>query len=341
MGALRRPPAVARVLQRVTATVRQHEMLGEHDHVLVWVSGGPDSVCLLYSLWYLRRLFRIRVSVFHLDHGLRADSAADAAYVGRLAKRLKVACYVRKAEPLPAQPGSVEMWARFQRVRAAGELADEIGATRCADGHTLDDQAESVLMGLVLGWGLEGLAGIAPVNGRLVRPLLEVTREEVEAFCGALHLRPRLDPTNQETSYLRNAIRLEALPAIERATGREVRQTFARTASLLRRDALALSELVDEHARSILRIERGGVRLRAQSLRELPPALASRVVRRSFQLTDLRWDREAIEAVLDLAAGRPGRRRDLFDGLKAWRDREYVHVSRSSIQGEERQRGGK
>src|SRR5206468_2856307 len=82
-------------------------------------------------------------------------------------------------------------WGRFERAREAGRIARMIGATRMADGHTLDDQAETILMGLVLGWGLDGMGGIAPVNGTLVRPLLDVRRTEVEAFCRALHLRPR------------------------------------------------------------------------------------------------------------------------------------------------------
>ena len=88
---MRRPPAVARVLERVTRTAREHEMFAKGDTVLVSVSGGPDSVCLLYSLWHLRRLFAIRLEVFHFDHRLRADSAKDAEYVGRLADRLRAA----------------------------------------------------------------------------------------------------------------------------------------------------------------------------------------------------------------------------------------------------------
>ncbi|TMK92981.1 MAG: tRNA lysidine(34) synthetase TilS [Actinobacteria bacterium] len=324
--AARRPPAVARVIERITKTARAHDLFAPGDLVLLWVSGGPDSVCLLESMVRLRRLFRIRLAVFHMDHRLRPDSATDAAYVRRLAYRHGLPFHLAVAVDEPGRSDSVEMWGRFERAREAGKVALAIGASRMADGHTLDDQAETILMGLVLGWGLDGMGGIAPVNGTLVRPLLDVTRTEVEAFCRALHLRPRSDPTNADTNLLRNALRREAIPAIERSTGRDVKRTFARTADHLRRDAAALFAHADEHAQALVELREHGFAIRARPLLDLPPALSSRVARRGFQRADLAWDHEAIEAVLDLAAGSPGRTRDLLLGIKARRTRTHVEV---------------
>lgn len=328
----RRPPAVARVLERVTATVREHDMLRPGDLVLVCVSGGPDSVCLLHALWHLRRLLSIRLAVFHFDHRLREGSTLDARYVRGLATRLQVPFHLRVAHDGPARGMSTEDWARTARSAAAAQVRAEIGATRLADGHTRDDQAETVLMALVLGWGLSGMGGIAPVNGVLVRPLLDVTRDDVEACCHALRLRPRRDPTNDDTALLRNAIRLEAIPAIERSTGRRVRDTFARTAGLLRQDADALwqeaCDLADEHVHA----EPGSFRVRPSALEGMTRPMASRVVRRAFQLAELPWTEDAIEAVLDLAAGRPGRRRDLVLGAQAERDRLSVRVTRRTLE---------
>ncbi|HEX9300530.1 MAG TPA: tRNA lysidine(34) synthetase TilS [Actinomycetota bacterium] len=324
--AARRPPAVARVLERITMTARTHGMFTPGDLVLLWVSGGPDSVCLLESLVRLRRLFRIRLAVFHMDHRLREGSAMDAAYVRRLAERHGLAFHLAVAVHRPGRSDSIEMWARFERAREAARVAREIGATRMADGHTLDDQAETILMGLVLGWGLEGMGGIAPVNGALVRPMLDVTREDVAALCRALHLRPRHDPTNADTTLLRNALRLDAIPAIERSTGREVKRTFARTADHLRRDATTLFAQADQHAKTLIEVHDRGFAIRARPLLDLPPALSSRVARRGFQRADLGWDHEAIDAVLDLAAGSPGRKRDLLLGIRARRTRTHVEV---------------
>ena len=150
---MRRPPAVARVLERVTRTAREHEMFAKGDTVLVSVSGGPDSVCLLYSLWHLRRLFAIRLEVFHFDHRLRADSAKDAGYVGRLAERLKLPFHLRSTDDGPRKGESVEAWATVERTNATNEVRMAVGAEVIAEGHTLDDQAETVLRSAGSGLG--------------------------------------------------------------------------------------------------------------------------------------------------------------------------------------------
>lgn len=342
---MRRPPAVARVLERVTKTAREHEMFREGDVVLVSVSGGPDSVCLLYSLWYLRRLFRIRLEVLHFDHRLRTDSAKDAEYVGRLAERTKLPFHLRAAEDAPAKGVSLEAWATMARMNAANDVRKAIGAATTAEGHTLDDQAETVLLNLIRGGGLEAVSGIWPGGyeygySALAEPLLDVERDEVEAFCRALHLRPRRDPTNADTRLLRNAIRLEVLPAIERATGREVKRSIARSADLLRADRMELNGAAIRALSTVLegplnRPPGQEVRLDAEALRSLPKPIASRVVRLAvynvMASDDVApWTREAVEAVLDLANGRVGRRRDLPNGSTARREREYVSVSRTS-----------
>ncbi len=336
---VRRPPAVARVLERVTATAREHEMFLPGQMVLVAVSGGPDSVCLLYSLHHLRRLFRIKLEVFHFDHRLRPDSGKDAEYVRRLAARLRVPFHLSFAESKPAPGASVEHWARNARLVPMVRAMREAGATRIAIGHTLDDQAETVLMAVLTGSGLEGVAGIRPMGGPFVQPLLEVSREEVEAFCRALRLRPRRDPTNRDTRFLRNAVRLKGLPALERALGREVMGPLARTGFLLREDADELSRQAGALAAELIEETPDGVDLPAGAVLALPRAVATRVVREALRRCGVVLLRESVDAVLDLAAGRPGRRRDLAGGLKAYRDREYVHLSRASP--ESRGEGGR
>jgi tRNA(Ile)-lysidine synthase len=341
----RRPPAVARVLERVTQTAREFKMFEPGDLVLVSVSGGPDSVCLLYSLWHLRRLFRIRLAVFHFDHRLRPKSADDARYVERLTDRLKLSFHLRTAEEQPSKGASVEAWATVARRNAAVAVRNEVEARVVAEGHTLDDQVETVLLNLVRGTGLEGLSGIDPGGGgsRLAQPLFEVERSDVEAFCRALHLRPRRDPMNEDPRYLRAAIRHDVLPLMARATGRGVSEPIARTASLVRRDLDALNAETVERWREIVTGPRGEIAsgpngdlaFAAGALADLPTAIASRVVRFAMYNAmsgdeSAPWSREAIEAVLDLARGRPGRRRSLADGLLAVRDREYVRVSRPS-----------
>jgi tRNA(Ile)-lysidine synthase len=329
------------VLERVTATIRRHDMVRDGDRVLVCVSGGPDSVCVLESLVRLRRLLGVRLEVFHFDHRLRPDSSGDAAYVRRLAARHRLPFHLRVAGDGPSAGESVEAWATDRRGEAAGTVRREIGVSIVAEGHTLDDQAETVLLNLVRGTGLDGLAGIWPKLGdrpgsSTVQPLLDVTREETEAFCRSLGLRPRRDPMNEDTRLLRAAIRHEAIPMLERITGREVRATLARTASVLHEDRLELLRQAADLERGIVERDGGEVRFRAADLAALPVPLAARVVRMAlWRLAAVDdevapWTRDAVSAVLDLAAGRPGRRRDLPGGRTARRDRVYVRVASPS-----------
>ena len=339
---MRRPPAVARVLEKVTATAREHDMLRAGDNVLAACSGGPDSVCLLYSLCFLRRLFKVRLAVFHFDHRLRGDSAMDAEYVRRLAERLRIPFHLGVAGSKPRKGESVEAWASVARARAATEVQKEIDAGIIAEGHTLDDQAETVLLNLIRGGGLDAITGIWPSIGdrpylRTVQPLIDVEREEVEAFCRALHLRPRRDPTNLETRYMRNALRLKGIPELERATGRAIKRPIARSADLLRADREELF-LQAAHARDEIVHGRWSWRdmtFDAGALRSLPRPIASRALRFAiYQVAadewTAPWTKDAIDAVLDLAAGRSGRRRDLPNGLKAVREKGYVHLTRPS-----------
>ena len=313
-------------------------MFSPGDLVLVSVSGGPDSVCLLYSLCHLRRLFKIRLAVFHFDHRLREGSGDDAIYVRRLSGRLRLEGHLRVAAGAPPRGASVEAWASAARGNAANDVRREIGAGVVAEGHTLDDQAETVLLNLVRGTGLEGMTGIAPRLGgppgsSKVQPLIDLERAEVEAFCRALHLRPRVDPTNTDRRLLRNAIRLDVLPELERATGRSAKASIVRTAGLLREDR---RELEAESARLyglIVSEEGNDLAFDADALAGLSHALAGRVVRLAVYRAmsgdwAAPWSRETIDAVVDLAAGRPGRKRDLPGGSRARRDRTHVRVER-------------
>jgi tRNA(Ile)-lysidine synthase len=300
------------------------------DTVLVAVSGGPDSVCLAYSLHGLRRLLRVRLEILHVDHRLRASSTEDAAYVRRLAERLRVPFHLWTAEGGPARGDSVEAWARAQRHHAFADVRRETGARRVALAHTSDDQAETVLLAVLGGRGLEAVSGMKPVTGPFVRPLLEVGRDEVEAFCRSLHLRPRRDPTNEDPRFLRNALRLRGIPALERALRRPVREPLARTAALLREDADELARRALAAADDVVEETADGVDLDVSRLRVLPGAIAGRVVRLALLRCSVVATSDDVAGILDLVSGRPGRRRDLSQGLKAVRGREYVSVSRTS-----------
>ena len=329
---LRRPPAVARVLQQVTETARRYAMFEPGLTALVAVSGGPDSVCLLHSVARLQTLFRIRPVCFHFDHRLRDGSEADASYVRSQATRLGMPFVLRRASSAPGRGESVEAWARTVRYGALTSVLEEIGGGVAALGHTADDQAETVLLALVRGGGLEAISGMSPVSHPIVRPLLETTREETVAFCRSLGLRPRHDPMNEDVSFMRVAVRKRLIPMVEKALGRNVRPTLARTASLLRQDAELLEALAGEAYRAIVRRddEDKEVRLSAEALRRAHPVLAARVVRRSLLDLGVAPESSHIDAVIGLGSARTGQRVTLPRGLLAVRTKEYVRVVRPS-----------
>jgi tRNA(Ile)-lysidine synthase len=303
-------------------------MFAPRSTVLVAVSGGADSTCLLHAMVRARRLLRIRrLIAFHFDHRLRADSGRDAAYARGQADRLGLAFIVRRATSAPEPGASVEAWARVARYKAMAEVREEVGAATAATGHTVDDQAETVLLALVRGGGLESLAGIRPVRDGVVRPLLDVTRGQTAAFCRSLGLRPRRDPHNEDPSYLRVAIRERALPALERAVEREVTVTFARTAALVRQDGELLTEMTERAAATVVSSGPDAVRIDAAGLLALPPPIAGRVVRTALLEAGIVPELPHIEAVAALASGRPGRRVALPGRLVARREREYVSLS--------------
>jgi tRNA(Ile)-lysidine synthase len=319
------------VLERLTATARRYRMFERGSPVVVAVSGGPDSLCLLHALVRLRRLLAIDPICFHFDHALRKGSSAHGEYVGRQARRLGVPFVLRRATSVPAKGDSVEAWARTVRYEALTEVLEERGGGVAAVGHTADDQAETVLLALLRGGGLEAISGMKPVSGPLVRPLLETTREETEAFCRSLGLQPRRDPMNQQAAFMRVGVRSRVIPRLERALGRNVRSTLARSANLLRRDADFLDQLASETRPDVVAPSGPDeILLRRHRLTGLAPAIAGRIVRRAMLDMGALPEAGHVDAVIGLADARRGQSIALPGGLLARREREYVRLSRPS-----------
>ncbi|MCR4424775.1 MAG: tRNA lysidine(34) synthetase TilS [Firmicutes bacterium] len=252
------------LVRKVRETLGRHRMVERGDGVVVGVSGGPDSVALLVCLADLREMLALRLHVAHLDHMLRgADAEQDAQYVRNLAESLKIPSTVDQVDvaALSRSLGtSVEEAGRSARYAFFAQVARSLGFTRVAVAHHLDDQAETVLMRIVRGTGVRGLAGIPPVRPlqggfSVIRPLAHVTRAEIEEFLRERGLSPRQDVSNQETVYTRNRIRRELLPLLEARYNSGIREALERLACSAAEDDAFLTSLAREklaHLRSLL-----------------------------------------------------------------------------------------
>jgi tRNA(Ile)-lysidine synthase len=267
--------------------------------LLLAISGGPDSMALLHGAARLAPGRGWRLTVAHLDHALRAESADDADFVAAAAAGLGLACELRRTDVtgLAADEGrSVEDAARQARYRFFEEVAapDVLIATA----HTADDSAETVLLNLVRGSGLAGVSGIPARRGRIVRPLLQARRAELRRALDAAGIAYRIDPSNADLSYARNRIRHEVLPALERVNPASV-EALLRFARLARDD----DELLDQLASAEL--ERRRAPDGAIDWREPPArALGRRVMR--LAIGDPAPSAERLEALLEAAEGERG-----------------------------------
>jgi len=262
----------------VERTLRRHAMLAGGETVLVAVSGGADSVALLSIMTTLAPAWRLTLHVLHVDHGLRADSARDAELVRALGARLGVPVDVERVQ---VGSGSVEAAARTARYEALERAADRIGATRIAVGHTADDQAETVLMRVLGGAGVRGLAAIPPVRGRIIRPLLELRRQTLRDALTAAGLAWVEDPSNRDPKFLRNRIRHELLPLLAASYHADVVPALADVARVARETVHALDRTAARELDRLARVEGDALTLSRAALAALPPPVAAEMLRQA------------------------------------------------------------
>ena len=233
--------------------------------MLVAVSGGRDSVCLLHYLAAMPRDFSVAAA--HLDHGQRPTAGRDVAFVEELCRELDVPLTVERADvPALARERGVglEEAGRMARYDFFRRTADRLGAQRIATAHHAADQAETVVLNLVRGTGMQGLAGIPPVRGRIVRPLLETSREDIETYLEVHRLSHVEDETNRDTALRRNLLRREVMPRLaELHDGAAA--NICRTAELLRQEDAFLDSLAADY------LPAAGLTAGRQRLRSAPP----------------------------------------------------------------------
>jgi len=294
------------VYQRVQDTIQAHGLLDPGEPVVVGVSGGPDSLCLLHVLRRLREAHRVQLHVAHLNHGTRGRaSRADAEFVAGVAEDWKLPVTVEKQDvPRLAKEHGLAFEEAARRVRYAflAQVAATIGAKKIAVGHNADDQAETVLMHFLRGSGLAGLRGMLPLAPladyrllepflewpipshqlpALIRPLLDVPRADIEAYCARHDLMPRFDRSNLDTTHFRNRLRHELLPELE-TYNPNIREILCHTATVAAADYDLLVEQREKAWKEIVREERSDAIVFDQAgWQRLPVALQRSTLRQA------------------------------------------------------------
>ena len=243
--------------------------------VLCAVSGGRDSVCLLHYLCSLARRHGFSVAAGHYNHHMRPTAQRDEDYVRSLCEQLDVPFYTDGCDVVAAARGAglgVEEMGRRLRYEFLERLADRLGAQRIATAHHQADQAETVLLNLLRGTGPEGLGGIPPVRGRLIRPLLNTSREEIEAYLAEHGLGHVEDETNESLNFARNRLRHNVMPELEKIHP-ALRRSIARTAQIVSRENRYLDELAAGY------LPDAGAEVSCAVLQSAPEVLRPRMVR--------------------------------------------------------------
>jgi len=340
----------------VEAYCQKHNLILTNDKIVIGVSGGPDSVCLLHLLKSMAPAYNLQLHVAHLHHGLRGPAAGDdAAYVAELGRQwgLPVTVQTVDVAAFARQHGlNLEDAARRKRYAFLAQVAREIGAAKVAVAHQANDQAETVLMHFLRGAGVSGLTGMKPLTALagfepldqaaspagqtdllLIRPLLETTRAQITRYCQAHHLSPRLDASNQDLSFRRNKIRHHLLPLLAHYNP-NIYETLTRTAALMAADQVVLQQALERAWPALLKTQtEGAIVLALFPYQDLSLALQRGILRRAIQklhqsLADIAFD-HIEQAVALIQNGHVGSQLDLPHSLRLILDYDTVTLTKA------------
>lgn len=300
-------------------TISEHSLVSNGQTVVVAVSGGVDSIVLLHYL-ASRADLRLSLVVAHLNHSLRGEeSDRDEQFVADLALQYGLRCE-RRREDIASQGGSLEEAGREARYRFFAEVARNVGADSVAVGHHLDDQAETVLLRLLRGSGTTGLRGMThrSADGMYIRPLLDVTRAEIEAYAASRNLPFHTDSSNSDVSFLRNRIRLQLLPTLTEYNP-AIAVRLAETASIMAADESVLSAVVGKRWQELCECRDDRVVMNAGVARTDEPGMRLRLYRLSLKMLNGNLRRISYRHLQSidylLVGGPPNGSLDLPDGI--------------------------
>jgi tRNA(Ile)-lysidine synthase len=326
------------VLAKLLHYIRERQLIRAGERVGIAVSGGADSVALLRAMVDLRDELGVVLSVVHFNHGIRgAESEADAEFVARLAKEHGLHLHQASGDvPLYAKKWRVGTEAAARRLRydLFRAVLAQGSADKIATAHTRDDQAETVLLRVLRGAGTRGIAGIHPVlkveNGAIIRPMLAISRTEVEAYLKSLKQEWREDSTNADVAYSRNRVRHELLPLLERHYNPNIREVLSEAAEVARDEDAFWDALIERRAKDAIETKDAGVLVNLGGAAGESLAVQRRLLRLAAETAGVRLDCHHGEQVLGLLTKPKGAEIELPNGWRARRVAEGTIALRGS-----------
>lgn len=329
---------------KVMDTVKRENLIQKGDRIIVALSGGPDSVCLIHILNKMSKSYGFTVYAAHFNHQIRGVAAhKDALYAMEFCDSLGIRCFLKSMDvPSYAKEKKLTMEeaARILRYEMLFKLKEELGAEKIAVAHNLDDQAETVMMRIMRGTGLNGIKGMEYKRpDGIIRPLMDVLKHDIEKYCKDYNLGARIDHTNLEDEYTRNKIRIHLLPYIEREYASNIKEILARMANGLREDCHYIENIADEKSKVVSSlIDEDTVRIDIDLIESEEVSITKRILRNAYK--DIEGSYNGLETVhIDdilylIQNPKKEARINLPKGIIADKKGSYLYITRKEVKTE-------
>lgn len=241
--------------QKVLKTITKYNLIKSGDNIVLGVSGGPDSICMLDILKQLKEELNFNIYVAHINHMIREEAIEEERYVEEYCKKNNIECFIKREniiEISKMKKIGTEEAGRVVRYEFFDQVASKINSNKIATAHNLNDKVETVIMNILRGSGISGLKGIEAQRGKNIRPLIECERYEIEEYCKQKKLNPKYDKSNNENIYTRNKIRNIVLPSIKEEFNPNIVKTICRLAEEAEETSKYLNEIVEKSYDDIL-----------------------------------------------------------------------------------------
>ncbi len=332
------------IFEKLLSIVNKYKLIEDGDKIVLGLSGGPDSVCLLHLLYRLKDVLDIEVYAAHLNHQIRGiEAQKDALFVSQICEDLGITSFVKSInvpQYCKEKGVSIEDGARTLRYEMFEEIKQKTKSNKIAIGHNLNDQAETILMRVMRGTGLQGLRGIEYIrdNG-IIRPILDIERSEIEAYCKKYDLNPRIDKTNLETIYTRNKIRLELIPYMKDNFNPNVIESIVRMSKGLKSDSDYIEQEAKIKFKEVSDLNSYSVEINLEKYTNLHDAIKARVLRNGIKhiLGDTNFiDQKHIEDLIELEnENKINKMITLPRGILAYRRKNIIILTTKEIVSED------